>query len=136
MLSTLTMLLLEEFSQENSAVFEPLLPHVSNVQNTLNKGEESSIQNAHLRLISTLKDHEILEKLVQFCNEREQNEPVFKFTRTYMDMVETMLLFVKAVRSSDWLLSLSALKSFVKYFFCHGSAELRTNDYTVSVRNE
>ena len=114
-LSALTILLLEEFSQENSSVFEPIVPHVSNVENSLNK-EEINIKRTHLRLHSALKNQDILEKLIQFCNKRGQTEPIFKFIHTYMDMVETMLLFVKAVRSSDWLLSLAALKCFLNIF--------------------
>ena len=81
------------------------------------KGEVADIREQHLKLVSTLKDKGILQKLHQFCDQRGSNEPVCKFACTYLDMVELMLMFVKSVRSSDFLLSLASLKIFLKYFF-------------------
>lgn len=108
-LSALTMLLFDEFTQEHSEDMEHIVQRVTNLQDIL-KRDESDIKEAHARLLSHVKNHEILEKLHQFCDERGKSEPVFKFLCTYMGMVETMMLFEKAVRGSDWLLSLATLK--------------------------
>lgn len=34
-----------------------------------------------------------------------------------MDMVQVMMEFIRAVRTSDWKLYLASLHEFVKYFF-------------------
>ena len=39
--------------------------------------------------------------------------------RQYMQMILDMLLFIRAVRTADWLLHLKALGNFTKYFFAH-----------------
>ncbi|KAJ8895743.1 hypothetical protein PR048_001081 [Dryococelus australis] len=43
-------------------------------------------------------------------------EPVFKLVCSFMDMVQFMLYFIRAVRTSDWNLSL-AYHDFLKYLF-------------------
>ena len=45
--------------------------------------------------------------------------PEFQVFPEYMRMVMDMMLFVSAVRTGDWLLHLTAIKSFTKYFFVH-----------------
>ena len=97
-LSSLSILLPEEFSQENPSVLENIKPQIADLYNALKKEDECDIKEVHLKFVSILKEHTILEKLHQFSKERERNEPVFKFARTYIDIVESMLTYVKAVR--------------------------------------
>ena len=48
-----------------------------------------------------------------------QSCPLFVVTRHYMRMVMEMFSFIKAVRTGNWLLHLSSLELFAKYFFAH-----------------
>ena len=64
-----------------------------------------------------MKDRKLSENINKFVNDRKKNEPVFNVTHTYMEMVETMLQFVRSVRTCDWDLNLTSLHSFTKYFF-------------------
>ena len=64
-----------------------------------------------------MKDRKLLENINKFVNDRKKNEPVFNVTHTYMEMVETMLQFVRSVRTFNWDLNLTSLHSFTKYFF-------------------
>lgn len=93
--SSLMMLLLEEFCTENPTVIKDIAPQVANVASAFTKGEVADIREQHLKFVSTLEDKGILQKLHQFCDQRGSNEPVFKFACTYMDMVKSMLMFVK-----------------------------------------
>ena len=42
-----------------------------------------------------------------------------KMLRNFMDLVEIMLLFIKATRQGIWDLHLTSLEMFVKYFFAY-----------------
>ncbi len=43
--------------------------------------------------------------------------PTFAFCSTYIDMVQLLLMFIRATRTSDWKLHLSALRSMIPWFF-------------------
>ena len=43
--------------------------------------------------------------------------PTFAFWSTYIDMVQLLLTFIRATRTSDWKLHLSALRSMIPWFF-------------------
>ncbi|KAJ8891559.1 hypothetical protein PR048_004087 [Dryococelus australis] len=52
---------------------------------------------------------------------RESRETAtLKVALQYMYMVDTVLLFIRSVRTADWELPLESLEEFVKYFFCLG----------------
>jgi hypothetical protein len=42
-----------------------------------------------------------------------------QFLDGYLRQVESLLLFIKACRSADWMLYLAALEDLIKYFFAH-----------------
>ena len=52
----------------------------------------------------------LVEKMAEFDITRDKN-PLFKVTRQYMRMVMEMLQFIRAVRTSDWILHLKLFKS-------------------------
>ena len=76
------------------------------------------------------------------------NHPVFRchygmkafdlVFRQYMIMVMDTMLFISAVRTGDWLLHLSVLQSFTKYFFAYDRLNyplhLRRNGSLAKVR--
>src|SRR6218665_312522 len=50
--------------------------------------------------------------------EREQN-PTFDFWSSYIDLVESLLLFVRATREGLWNLHLSSLQSMLPWYFAY-----------------
>ena len=48
---------------------------------------------------------------------RNKENPTFAFWSTYIDMVQLLLLFIRATRTSNWNLHLSALRSMIPWFF-------------------
>ena len=57
------------------------------------------------------------EEFNQFVHEKRQQNPTFAFWSNYIDMVQLLLLFIRATRTSDWRLHLSALRSMIPWFF-------------------
>jgi hypothetical protein len=54
------------------------------------------------------------ECLVQ---KRSEESPTFAFWSTYIEMVQLLLLFIRATRTSDWNLHLSTLRTMIPWFF-------------------
>ncbi|KAK3753092.1 hypothetical protein QZH41_010830, partial [Actinostola sp. cb2023] len=69
-------------------------------------------------MANTMKTIGILDKMKAF-DEVHDNNPMFKVFHHYMQMVLEMLMFIRAVRTGDWVLHLKALELFTKYFFAH-----------------
>ena len=57
------------------------------------------------------------EEFQKFVDGRHQQSPKFAFWSNYIDMVLLLLLFIRATRTSDWRLHLSALRSMIPWFF-------------------
>ena len=53
----------------------------------------------------------------EFIEKKSESNPLFAFWSTYIEMVQILLLFIRATRESDWSLHLSALQSMVPWFF-------------------
>ena len=43
--------------------------------------------------------------------------PTFAFWSSYIEMVELLLLFIRATRTTDWSLHLSAIRSMLPWYF-------------------
>ena len=52
-------------------------------------------------------------------DDSHERTPEFQVFRQYMIMVMDMMLFISAVRTGDWLVHKTVLKSFTKYFFAY-----------------
>ena len=52
-----------------------------------------------------------------FVEKRSQENPTFAFWSKYIDMVQLLLLYIRATRTSDWKLHLSSLRSMIPWFF-------------------
>ena len=118
-LSALSLLLFDEYEIENPQVLDSLKPFVLNVIKELNTKNQDKLTEAHSNLASAIKEKKVMEKLEEFCMVRKTKEPLFKLVGlcTYIDMVQTMLCFIRAVRTCDWMLGLVSLNKFNKYFF-------------------
>lgn len=64
-----------------------------------------------------LKD--ILEQYDAFVANSSQSNPTFQFWYSYIEMVQTLLLFIRATREGDWDLHLSSLRSMMPWFFAY-----------------
>ena len=78
--------------------------------------EEEQIRKSVEELRKLWEDEELQQKLEEFDSEC-QVYPMFKWFRTYMEMVLTMMQFIRATRQGLWQLHLASLEKFCKYFF-------------------
>ena len=53
----------------------------------------------------------------EYVAKRKEENPTFALWSTYIDVVQLLLLFIRATRTSDWNLHLSALRSMLPWFF-------------------
>ena len=53
----------------------------------------------------------------QFIEKQSEENPLFAFWSKYIEMVQLLLLYIRATRTSDWLLHLSSLRSMIPWFF-------------------
>ena len=52
-----------------------------------------------------------------FVKKRSEENPLFSFWSKYIEMVQLLLLYIRATRTTDWYLHLSSLKSMIPWFF-------------------
>ena len=63
-------------------------------------------------------DFEKLEASVsQFAKSEAQKKPTFGLWLTYIEMVQLLLMFLRATRENNWDLHLSAVRSMLPWFF-------------------
>ena len=67
-------------------------------------------------MLDMIESTDLLSLLEEFENIM-QNQA--KFLCNYIKMVKLLMLFVRATQESNWVLHLSSLDKFVKYFFVH-----------------
>ena len=82
-----------------------------------NDRDSASVRKANSDFESKLRELSIVSKLTAYCNKMIQQRPTFAAAYQYMNMVFSMLSFVRSVRSGDWNLRLAAIRDFIKYFF-------------------
>ena len=52
-----------------------------------------------------------------FVKKRSEESPLFSFWSSYIEMVQLLLLYIRATRTTDWSLHLSSLRSMIPWFF-------------------
>ena len=82
------------------------------------KSAKSEVQKAHAEMVETIQSSDVITRMKAFDDSHDKI-PEFHVFRQYMRIVMDMMLFVSAVTTGDWLLHLTALKSFTKYLFSH-----------------
>ena len=63
--------------------------------------------------------HEIMADYQNYVAEKSKLNPTFSFWSSYIDIVELLLLFVRATRDGIWDLHVSALKSMLAWYFAY-----------------
>lgn len=71
-------------------------------------------------LCANEKFAKMCSKHTDFVERKSAENPTFAFWSSYIDMVQILLLFVRATRESDWKLHLSTLQLMMPcfVFFC------------------
>ena len=81
------------------------------------------MKKAHLAMVHIIDSEQVMDKMARF-DSQDKSGPGALVMRQYMQMVMDMILFIGAVRTGDWQLHLTALESFIKYFFAHDSLSM------------
>ena len=55
--------------------------------------------------------------LLDFAQSHAEKSPTFALWLSYIQMVQVLLLFIRATRENDWDLHLSAVRSMLPWFF-------------------
>ena len=76
----------------------------------------NEIKPSHNSTAKILTDLDVLAKMEAFDTKESKEKPTFRVALQYMHMVDTMLMFIRSVRTANWGLHLAALEEFVKYF--------------------
>ena len=92
------------------------------------------VAEAHTRMEDALESMDVVTKMAKFEKEHAKN-PMFTVFRQYMTMVPEMLMFIRAIRSADWLLHLQALEIFTKYYFTHDRLKVTGHAWQRSSEN-
>lgn len=59
----------------------------------------------------------IMNSYSAFVETESEKNPTFSFWSTYIDMVQLLLLYIKATRTSDWDLHLQTVRLMLPWFF-------------------
>ncbi|XP_061913285.1 uncharacterized protein LOC133656293 isoform X2 [Entelurus aequoreus] len=70
-------------------------------------------------LCANQKFDQMCSKYALFVEKRTAENPTFAFWSSYIDMVQILLLFVRATRESDWQLHLSTVRLMMAWFFAY-----------------
>ena len=69
-------------------------------------------------MMHTIVSLDIVNHMSKF-DEHVTNKPLARAIRQYMEMVLEMLMYIRAIRTGNWMLYLDTTEAFVKYFFAH-----------------
>ncbi|XP_056105946.1 uncharacterized protein LOC130084505 [Rhinichthys klamathensis goyatoka] len=70
-------------------------------------------------LCANEKFDKMCSKYEDFVKRSSAENPTFAFWSSYIDMVQILLLFVRATRESDWQLHLSTVRLMMPWFFAY-----------------
>lgn len=62
---------------------------------------------------------ELQEEFTSYNRSQSESFPTYSFWSSYIEMVETMLLFVRATRESNWNLHLDMLRQMLPWYFAY-----------------
>ena len=82
--------------------------------------DSCTITNANDSAVKKMREFGVWQTIYDFRAKRSEIESTFDLSSQYMNMVLSMLAFIRAVRSTDWNLRLAAVNDFTKYFLALG----------------
>ena len=116
-LQVLVPLLLDAFFEAHPEEGRLCDSAAKNLSESWEADDKNAIKQEHFKLQDKLQILHIHEKLKVFCDTKSAVKGTFNCAIQYINMVLTMLSFIRAVRSSNWDLRLAALYEFGMYFF-------------------
>ena len=63
--------------------------------------------------------HDLLTKLEIFTESKCKSCPTFAFWNSYLELVEILLLFIRATREGNWSLHLSSVRDMIPWYFAY-----------------
>ena len=111
-------LYIETLYKEQTDLQDILKQPLQELADACKDGNASEVSKKHRNLVDCMNQHGLQQKLAQFEEQHKEN-PMFVVTLRYMDMVLTLLEFIRATREGNWPLHLSSMESLCKYFFAH-----------------
>jgi len=106
----------EAFFEKHQSLRAVLSGKAENIDRACTSGDTKEIVKAHNAMLQALVTHDVERKMDIFEHDKNSS-PLFVAMCNYMSMFMTMNLFIRAVRTGNWELHLSALGAFCKNFF-------------------
>lgn len=66
----------------------------------------------------------LLQQFQRFVNIQSAVNPTFAFWSSYLEMVQLLMLFIRATREGNWELHLSTVRSMLPWFFACDKSSL------------
>lgn len=111
-------LYIEAFLKDQTDLQQSIKKPLQDLADACRKGDSCDVAEMHRTLLDSMEQEEVQRRLDQF-DEQHKDNPMFIMASRYMDMVITLLEFIRATRARIWRLHLSSLESLCKYFFAH-----------------
>ena len=104
-LQALFTLYAEAFFNEKEDLLHECASKVQHLNQACKDGNNESIQKAHADMMHTIVSLDIVNHMSKF-DEHVTNKPLARAIRQYMEMVLEMLMYIRAVRTGNWMLHL------------------------------
>ena len=85
--------------------------------NVIKDMTEKYPEDAFLAAVKSDEFNQICERYAEYVNQGNSACKTFALWSSYIEMVQQLLLFVRATRTTDWDLHLSAVRSMLPWFF-------------------
>ena len=105
-------------SQQDPVMVNQIKEYAKQLGDACERGTKKEVQEASARMVQGMKTMDVMGKMKTF-EKGNKKSPEFQVFLDYMRMIMEMMLFIRAVRTGDWLLHLRSLQLFTKYFFAH-----------------
>lgn len=69
--------------------------------------------------VNSSQIEDVYTQYFAYVRGRAENNPMFSFWSSFIEMVELLLLFLRGTRADDWYLHLSAVRSMLPWFFAY-----------------
>ena len=79
--------------------------------------QEDKERQRFMEIYTNDRDIDIKMLYDQFIEKQSEKNTVFAFWSNYIEMVQLLLLYIRATRTSDWTLHLSSLRSMISWIF-------------------
>lgn len=111
-------LYIEAFLKDQTNLQQSIKKPLRDLADACRKGDSCDVAEMHRTLLDSMEQEEVQRRLDQF-DEQHKDNPMFIMASRYMDMVITLLEFIRATQAGIWRLHLLSLESLCKYFFAH-----------------